>query len=122
MHGVDIDLEKLDLTDQKVFELFAAGETKGVFQFESGGMQDVLMKMKPNRIEDLIAANALYRPGPMVLIPDYIDRKHGADVDPAAPDHDRGPGGDLRHHGLPGAGHADLQPAGRTSRCARRTR
>ena len=78
LHGVDIDLEKLDLTDAEVFELFSAGKTKGVFQFESGGMQDMLMKMKPDRIEDLIAANALYRPGPMILIPDYIDRKHGA--------------------------------------------
>jgi len=78
VHGVDIDLEKLDLTDAKVFELFAEGRTKGVFQFESGGMQNLLMKMKPDRIEDLIAANALYRPGPMILIPDYIERKHGA--------------------------------------------
>ena len=78
VHGVEIDLEKLDLADAKVFELFAEGRTKGVFQFESGGMQNLLMKMKPDRIEDLIAANALYRPGPMILIPDYIDRKHGA--------------------------------------------
>lgn len=78
IHGIDIDLEKIDITDGKVFELFAAGRTKGVFQFESGGMQNLLMKMKPDRIEDLIAANALYRPGPMILIPDYIDRKHGA--------------------------------------------
>jgi DNA polymerase-3 subunit alpha len=77
-HGLDIDLEKLDLTDPKVFEVFAAGHTKGIFQFESGGMQDLLMKMRPDRVEDLIAANALYRPGPMILIPDYIDRKHGA--------------------------------------------
>ncbi|HEC03092.1 MAG TPA: DNA polymerase III subunit alpha, partial [Phycisphaerales bacterium] len=78
IHGEDIDLEKLDHTDAKVFELFSAGMTKGVFQFESGGMQNLLMKMKPDRVEDLIAANALYRPGPMILIPDYIDRKHGA--------------------------------------------
>ncbi len=78
LHNQDIDLEKLDLSDPKVFELFSAGKTKGIFQFESGGMQDLLMKMKPDRIEDLIAANALYRPGPMILIPDYIDRKHGA--------------------------------------------
>jgi DNA polymerase-3 subunit alpha len=78
VHGIDIDLEKLDLTDAKVFELFSQGRTKGVFQFESGGMQNLLMQMKPDRIEDLIAANALYRPGPMILIPDYIDRKHGA--------------------------------------------
>ncbi|MHC4486776.1 MAG: DNA polymerase III subunit alpha, partial [Planctomycetota bacterium] len=78
LHGTDIDLEKLDPADPKVFELFSAGKTKGIFQFESGGMQNLLMKMKPDRIEDLIAANALYRPGPMILIPDYIDRKHGA--------------------------------------------
>jgi DNA polymerase-3 subunit alpha len=78
VHGIEIDLEKLDLTDAKVFELFSAGKTKGIFQFESGGMQNLLMKMMPDRIEDLIAANALYRPGPMILIPDYIDRKHGA--------------------------------------------
>ena len=78
LHNQDIDLEKLDLSDPKVFELFSTGKTKGIFQFESGGMQDLLMKMKPDRIEDLIAANALYRPGPMILIPDYIDRKHGA--------------------------------------------
>jgi len=78
LHGVEIDLEKIDIHDAKVFEVFAGGRTKGIFQFESGGMQDLLMKMKPDRIEDLIAANALYRPGPMILIPDYIDRKHGA--------------------------------------------
>jgi DNA polymerase III subunit alpha len=78
VHETDIDLEKLDLRDAKVFTLFSEGRTKGVFQFESGGMQNLLMKMKPDRIEDLIAANALYRPGPMILIPDYIERKHGA--------------------------------------------
>jgi len=78
IHGEEIDLEKLDITDPEVFELFSAGKTKGVFQFESGGMQNLLMRMKPDRIEDLIAANALYRPGPMILIPDYIDRKHGS--------------------------------------------
>ncbi len=79
IHGVEIDLEKIDITDPKVFKVFARGKTKGVFQFESGGMQDLLMKMRPDRIEDLIAANALYRPGPMTLIPDYIARKHGAE-------------------------------------------
>ncbi len=77
IHGVDIDLEKIDINDPEVFELFAKGRTKGIFQFESGGMQDLLMKMGPDRLEDLIAANALYRPGPMTLIPDYIARKHG---------------------------------------------
>jgi len=77
IHAEDIDLEKISLDDTEVFKLFAGGRTKGVFQFESGGMQDLLMKMKPDRIEDLIAANSLYRPGPMTLIPDYIERKHG---------------------------------------------
>jgi DNA polymerase-3 subunit alpha len=77
IHGRKINLEEIDLADPKVFELFAAGKTKGIFQFESGGMQELLMKMKPDRLQDLIAANALYRPGPMTLIPDYNDRKHG---------------------------------------------
>jgi len=81
IHGQDIDLEKIELADPKVFQLFSNGKTKGVFQFESGGMQELLMKMKPDRVEDLIAANALFRPGPMILIPDYIDRKHGAKWD-----------------------------------------
>jgi DNA polymerase-3 subunit alpha len=75
--GKRIDLEKVDMSDQKVYQqIFQRGQTKGVFQFESGGMKDLLMKMKPDRIEDLIAANALYRPGPMDLIPDYCARKH----------------------------------------------
>ncbi len=76
-HGVEIDLDKLDLADQRVYQLLARGETRGIFQFESGGMRDVLMKMRPNRIEDLIAANALYRPGPMEYIDEYCARKHG---------------------------------------------
>ncbi|MHC4066244.1 MAG: DNA polymerase III subunit alpha, partial [Planctomycetota bacterium] len=75
--GTAIDLDNLDLSDQKVYELFARGETKGIFQFESGGMRDVIMRMRPNRIEDLIATNALYRPGPMKHIDSYISRKHG---------------------------------------------
>jgi len=76
-HGATIDLDALDLTDQRVYELLQRGETRGIFQFESGGMRDVLMKMKPNRIEDLIAANALFRPGPMEYIDEYVARKHG---------------------------------------------
>jgi DNA polymerase-3 subunit alpha len=80
--GIEIDIEKIDFTDRKVLELFCRGETKGVFQFESGGMQDLLMKMKPDRLEDLIAANALYRPGPMELIPLYCNRKHGKEKVP----------------------------------------
>jgi DNA polymerase-3 subunit alpha len=76
-HGIKVDLEQLDLTDQRVFETLQRGDTRGVFQFESGGMRDVLMKMRPNRIEDLIAANALFRPGPMEYIDEYVARKHG---------------------------------------------
>jgi DNA polymerase-3 subunit alpha len=80
-HG-RIDIEKIDLADTNVFGTFQRGESKGIFQFESGGMQDLLMKMVPDRIEDLIAANALYRPGPMELIPTYCNRKHGREQVP----------------------------------------
>jgi len=73
----DINPDKIDLTDKRVFQLFSEGRTKGIFQFESAGMRDLLQNMNPDRIEDLIAANALYRPGPMTLIPDYNSRKHG---------------------------------------------
>jgi DNA polymerase-3 subunit alpha len=76
-HGREIDLDQLPLDDQTVYGLLQRGETRGIFQFESGGMRDVLMKMRPNRIEDLIAANALFRPGPMAYIDEYVARKHG---------------------------------------------
>ncbi len=75
--GVDIDINKIPLDDPKVYELFAKGQTVGIFQFESSGMQEYLKKLKPNRIEDLFAMNALYRPGPMAMIDDFIDRKYG---------------------------------------------
>ena len=77
-----LDLERLDYGDTVVLDLFKRGETAGVFQFESGGMRNLLMAMKPDRLEDLIAANALYRPGPMDLIPDYNNRKHGREKVP----------------------------------------
>ena len=73
-----LDLDRLQYTDQRVFSMFQRGDTTGVFQFESGGMRRLLIEMKPDRLEDLIAANALFRPGPMDLIPDYNKRKHGA--------------------------------------------
>ena len=75
--GQDIDPETLPLNDSRVFELFRRGETDGVFQFESEGMKGILKDMMPNRIEDLIAANAMYRPGPMELIKIYCLRKRG---------------------------------------------
>jgi len=81
--GEDIAPEKLPLDDQKVFELFRQGRTDGVFQFESDGMKNVLLQMAPSRIEDLIAANAMYRPGPMGLIPTYCSRKGGAEEVPS---------------------------------------
>jgi DNA polymerase III subunit alpha len=77
-----LDLDRLKFTDQIVFEMFRRGDTTGVFQFESGGMRRLLTEMKPDRLEDLIAANALFRPGPMDLIPDYNRRKHGQDEVP----------------------------------------
>ena len=75
--GEKIDIEKLPLDDAKVYELFAKGHTIGVFQFESSGMREFLKKLQPTVIEDLIAMNALYRPGPMENINDFISRKHG---------------------------------------------
>ena len=77
-----LDLERLEFDDARVLKLFARGETAGVFQFESGGMRNLLMAMKPDRLTDLIAANALYRPGPMELIPNYNSRKHGKEAVP----------------------------------------
>jgi DNA polymerase III subunit alpha len=75
--GVDIDIDNLPLDDKKTFELFTNGETTGIFQFESTGMKRYLRELEPNRLEDLIAMNALYRPGPMEYIPKFIRRKHG---------------------------------------------
>lgn len=72
-----LDLDRLTYDDPRVFALFQRADTTGVFQFESGGMRRLLIEMKPDRLEDLIAANALFRPGPMDLIPDYNRRKHG---------------------------------------------
>ena len=75
--GNDIDIENIPFDDQSVYKLFTKGLTIGVFQFESSGMREFLKKLKPTAIEDLIAMNALYRPGPMNNIDDFIKRKHG---------------------------------------------
>ncbi len=72
-----LDLDRLPWDDQRVLDLFRRGDTSGIFQFESTGMRQLLREMQPDRLEDLIAANALYRPGPMDLIPEYNARKHG---------------------------------------------
>lgn len=76
-HAVDIDIDNIPLEDEKTFELYKNGETVGTFQFESPGMRKYLQQLKPTDIEDLIAMNALYRPGPMEFIPNFIKRKHG---------------------------------------------
>jgi DNA polymerase-3 subunit alpha len=75
--GVEIDIDRIPLDDPATYEIFCEGSTVGIFQFESKGMQEYLRKLQPNRIEDLIAMNALYRPGPMENIDIYIDRKSG---------------------------------------------
>jgi DNA polymerase-3 subunit alpha len=74
---VHIDPERIPLDDAKTFELFTAGRTSGLFQFESDGMRDILKRFKPDRLEHLTALNALYRPGPMQMIDDFIRRRHG---------------------------------------------
>ncbi|TRX55956.1 DNA polymerase III subunit alpha [Fulvivirga sp. M361] len=76
-HSVDIDMDAVALDDQKTYELYQRGLTNGTFQFESPGMQKHLRSLKPDKFEDLIAMNALYRPGPMEYIPNFIARKHG---------------------------------------------
>src|SRR5437868_1335283 len=76
-HNIDIDLDALPLDDEKTFQLYQRGETNATFQFESAGMQKYLRELKPDKFADLIAMNALYRPGPMAYIPQYVERKHG---------------------------------------------
>ena len=77
-----LDLERIDLTDPLVLDTFTRGDTVGIFQFESGGMRRLLREMLPTRLEDLIAANALFRPGPMDLIPEFCSRKNGREKVP----------------------------------------
>ena len=76
-HAVRIDIDDIPLDDPKTYALYQKGDTIGTFQFESDGMRQYLRDLKPTNIEDLIAMNALYRPGPMAFIPDFIERKHG---------------------------------------------
>ena len=76
-YGIDLDPDNFPIDDKKTFELFQRGETVGIFQYESPGMQKHLKDLKPSVFDDLIAMNALYRPGPMEYIPSFIRRKHG---------------------------------------------
>ncbi len=79
-HGVEIDIDTLPLDDKETYALYQRGDTNATFQFESPGMQKYLRELKPDKFEDLIAMNALYRPGPMEYIPNFIKRKHGKEA------------------------------------------
>ena len=82
--GIEIDPVKLPLDDVETFELLQRGETKGIFQLESGGMRDLLTKMKPDSFNDIIATSALYRPGPLEggMVMTYVNVKHGIRAGP----------------------------------------
>ena len=80
-HPSSLDLNSLPLDDAETYRMFANADTTGIFQFESRGMRDLLTRAKPDRFEDLVALVALYRPGPMELIPEFVKRKHGGRVD-----------------------------------------
>jgi len=77
LHNIDLDIDTIPLDDKKTFEVFQRADTKGIFQFSSDGMRAHLRHLKPDKFDDLIAMNALFRPGPMEYIPNYIKRKHG---------------------------------------------
>lgn len=79
-HGKRIEIEQIPLDDAATYELFQRGDTVGIFQYESVGMQRYLRELKPDRFDDLIAMNALFRPGPLQYIPNYIKRKHGQEA------------------------------------------
>ena len=76
-HGVEIEIDNIPLDDELTYRLYQQGDTNATFQFESAGMRKYLKELQPDRFEDLISMNALYRPGPMEYIPSYINRKHG---------------------------------------------
>lgn len=78
--NIDLDILKVPLDDPKVFEVFAKGDTTGIFQFESDGMRKYLKDLSPDTFEDLIAMVSLYRPGPLAYIPSYVERKHGREA------------------------------------------
>jgi DNA polymerase-3 subunit alpha len=79
-YNIEIDIDNIPLDDEKTYELYQRGDTNGTFQFESAGMQKYLRELKPDTFNDLIAMNALYRPGPLEYIPNFIKRKHGQEV------------------------------------------
>ncbi|MBQ7096466.1 MAG: DNA polymerase III subunit alpha [Clostridia bacterium] len=80
MHGIEINMDEVDMSDKDTFEMISRGETDGVFQLESGGMKEFMKELKPNSIEDIIAGISLYRPGPMDSIPQYIANKNCGNI------------------------------------------
>jgi DNA polymerase-3 subunit alpha len=118
--GITIDLEALPLDDKPTYEMLSRGETVGVFQVESAGMRKALIGMRPDRIEDIIALVALYRPGPMENIPVYNARKHGEEELASSIPRSTGCWRPTGRDRLPGAGDADRPGAGRL--LARRSR
>ncbi len=103
-----LTLDTLPLDDKAAYDIFRTGNTTAVFQFESRGMRDLLKQAPPTRFDDIVALVALYRPGPMALIPDYVARKSGRErVDYPDPRLEPILGPDLRRDGLPGTGDAD---------------
>ncbi len=79
-HGIELDVDEAPLDDEKTYQLFQRGDTVGIFQYESSGMQKYMKELAPTTFEDLIAMNALYRPGPLEYIPNFIARKHGREA------------------------------------------
>jgi len=79
-HDVTIEIDNIPLDDEKTYRLYQQGDTNATFQFESAGMQKYLRELKPDKFDDLIAMNALYRPGPMAYIPQFVNRKHGREI------------------------------------------
>ena len=109
--GEQVVLDEIPLEDPETYQkVFHKGLTSGVFQFESHGMRDVLRRYQPNSIEHLTALNALYRPGPMAMIDDFIERKHGRrKIEYEVAGAERNSGGDARRLRLSGTGDASGQ-------------
>ncbi len=106
---IDLDIDSIPIDDPKTYELYSAGRTTGTFQFESAGMQKYLRELHPTTFEDLIAMNALYRPGPMEYIPQFIARKHGKEpIVYDIPIHGKVSKRYLRNYGISRAGHVAL--------------